>query len=78
MAKLVEQHKPLLLDASSPWGGSISGAVGLWGVGVGGSITDDYQGRLGRKLQQLTRGERNAPVVALGWNAERFQAAISP
>jgi rhodanese-related sulfurtransferase len=73
LSDLVEQREPLLLDASPPRGGSIPGAVGLWGVGVGGSVTDDYQGRLDRKVQQLTHGDRNAPVVALGWNAERFQ-----
>ena len=72
LAALVEQRKPLVLD-TNPWGRSIPGAVGLRGAGVGGSVSDKYQERLGRKMQQLTRGDRNVPVVTMGWNAERFQ-----
>ena len=36
-------------------------------------MSDEYQERLGRKMQQLTGGDRSVPVVAMGWNAERFQ-----
>ena len=72
LATLLEQRKPLVLD-TLPWGKSIPGAIGLWGAGVGGSMSDEYQERLGQKMQQLTRGDRNAPVVAMGSNAERFQ-----
>ena len=61
-----------MLD-TNPWGRSISGAIGLVGAGVGGSVSDKYQERLGRKMQQLTRGDRSVPVVTMGWNAERFQ-----
>jgi hypothetical protein len=73
LATLIAQRKPLVLDASPPWGASIPGAVGLWGGGIGGSISDEYQDRLRTKLQQLTRGDLNAPVVTMGWNAERYQ-----
>ena len=55
------------------WGQSIPGAVGLWGAGVGGSVSDEFQDRLGRKMQQLTGGDRNMPIVAMGWNSERYQ-----
>jgi adenylate cyclase len=72
LAALVEQRKPLVLD-TNPWGRSILGAVGLSGAGVGGSVSDKYQDRLSRKMQQLTGGGRNVPVVTMGWNAERFQ-----
>jgi adenylate cyclase len=72
LAALVKQRKALVLD-TSPWGRSIAGAVGLWGAGVGGSVSDAYQDRLGRKMQVLTVGDRNVPVVTMGWNAERFQ-----
>ena len=72
LATLLEQRKPLVMD-TLPWGKSIPGAIGLWGAGVGGSMSDEYQERLGQKMQQLTRGDRNAPVVAMGSNAERFQ-----
>jgi adenylate cyclase len=60
-------------DAGVPWGASVPGAVGLWGSGVGGSVTDEYQGRLGSKMQELTHGDQRLPVVVMGWNAERYQ-----
>ena len=53
LAELMEQRKPLVLDTVT-WGRSIPGAVGLWGAGIGGSVSDEYQDRLGRKMQQLT------------------------
>ena len=34
---------------------------------------DEYQDRLGRKMQQLTGGDRDMPIVTMGFNAERFQ-----
>jgi TolB-like protein/class 3 adenylate cyclase/tetratricopeptide (TPR) repeat protein len=73
LARLIDEHKPLVLDASLPWGMSIPGAVGLWGVGVGGSVFDNYQARLRTKIQQLTKGDPSAPVVTMAWNAERYQ-----
>jgi TolB-like protein/class 3 adenylate cyclase len=74
LAIMLEQRKPLVIDAGIPWGESVPGAIGLWGVGVGGSITaDEYQGRLGSKMQELTHGDQKMPVVAMGWNAERYQ-----
>jgi hypothetical protein len=72
LAALLEQRKPLVLD-TNPWGGTIPGAVGLSGDGAGGSVSDGFQERLRQKMQQLTRGDRNVPVVTMGWNAERFQ-----
>jgi TolB-like protein/DNA-binding winged helix-turn-helix (wHTH) protein len=73
LALLVDQRKPLIIDGSLPWGKSIPAAIALWGAGVGGSIYDEYQERLGKKVQQLTRGDRGMPIVAMGWNAERYQ-----
>jgi tetratricopeptide (TPR) repeat protein len=73
LAALIQQRRLLLLDVSRPWGRSIPGAIGLWGAGVGGSVTDEYQERLGKKLQQLTHGDHSMPVVTVGWNAERYQ-----
>jgi rhodanese-related sulfurtransferase len=72
LAALIEQRKPLVID-TNPWGGSIPGAVGLWGAGIGGELFDEFQARLGPKIQQLTGGDRTVPVVAMGSNAERFQ-----
>jgi adenylate cyclase len=71
LAAMLEQRKPLVLD-TTPWGRSIPGAFGLR-AGIGGTIHDDYQERLGRKIQQLTDGNLAMPIVAMGWNAERFQ-----
>jgi adenylate cyclase len=73
LAVMLEQRKPLIIDASIPWGASVPGAIGLLGAGVGGSVTDEYQGRLGSKMQELTHGDQNLPVVVMGWNAERYQ-----
>ena len=72
LASLLEERRPLVLDTTY-WGGSIPGAVALWGVGIGGSLSDDYQDRLRQKLRQLTAGNIDAPVVTVGWNAERYQ-----
>ena len=54
------------------WGQSIPGAVGLKYAGLGGSITDAAQGRLRGKMHELTKGNLDAPIVAIGWNSERF------
>jgi TolB-like protein/class 3 adenylate cyclase/tetratricopeptide (TPR) repeat protein len=72
LAALLEQHRPLLLDAS-PMSKSIPGTIGLMGGGIGGSLSDKYQDRLERKMQQLTRGDRTLRIVTVGWNAERYQ-----
>ena len=66
-------RKPLVIDVSGPWGKSVSGAIGLWGAGIGGNVTDEYQERLKLKLVDLTHGDRAVPIVTVGWNAERYQ-----
>ena len=65
------QRKPLVIDTINR-GRSIPGAVRLWGAGIGGSVSDGFQDRLGRKMQQLTSGDRSKPVVAMGVNSERY------
>jgi hypothetical protein len=72
LATLLEQRKPLVLDPVR-WGPSIPGAVGLWGAGIGGSVSDQFQERLAWKVKQLTGGDMNMPIVSMGFNAERFQ-----
>ncbi len=72
LAVFLEEHHPLVLDTTYS-GGSIPGAVALWGAGVGGSVSDEHQDRLRQKMDQLTRGKRSVPVVTVGWNAERYQ-----
>ena len=73
LAALIEHSRPLVLDVSLPWGTSIPGAVGLWGAGIGGSISDALQERVTGVLQQLTHGDRATPIVTVGWNSERYQ-----
>ena len=51
---------------------SIPGAVGLKFAGLGGSFTDESQDRLRSKLHGLTGGDLSRPIVAVGWNSERF------
>jgi tetratricopeptide (TPR) repeat protein len=72
LATFLEEHAPLVLD-TSPWGASIPLAIGLWGAGIGGAVLDEYHDRLDRKMQELTGGDRARPVVAMGFNSERYQ-----
>ena len=51
---------------------SIAGAIGLRYVGDGGQLSDLAQDRLRVKMQQLTNGNLDAPVIAVGWNSETF------
>ena len=52
-------------------GPSIPGAVGLK-FRFGGSLTDGEQDRLRSKLRELTAGDLDRPIVAVGFNSERF------
>jgi tetratricopeptide (TPR) repeat protein len=73
LTELIQQRKALVLDVSYPWGSSISGAVGLWGGGIGGDTSDAFQERMGRVMQRLSRGDKVIPIVTVGWNSERYQ-----
>jgi adenylate cyclase len=55
------------------WGRSIPGAIALSGAGIGGSTSDEYQGRLAQKMRQLTGDDRTVPIVTVGFNSERYQ-----
>jgi hypothetical protein len=46
--------------------------VGLKFAGLGGSVTDVEQDRLRSKMCELTAGDLSRPIVAVGWNSERF------
>ena len=73
LVRLLEAGKPLALDTLHySWGRSLPGAIGLQDAGIGGSFTDRAQAQLQNKLQDLTHGDRVRPIVAVGWNAERF------
>jgi DNA-binding winged helix-turn-helix (wHTH) protein len=67
------EARPILIDTLSySWGRSIPGAVGLKFAGLGGSFTDAAQDHLRSKMRDLTSGDLNRPIVAVGWNSERF------
>lgn len=73
LAELVARQKPLLIDAAlGTWGRSIPGAIGLQGIGHVAGFSDDLQNRLRRKIQDLTKGDLSAPIVAFCVNSERF------
>ena len=70
---LAEERKPLVIDPLlNSWGRSIPGAIGLVHSGVGGSFSDETQGRLRQKMLAVPKGDFSAPVVAVGYNSERF------
>ncbi len=73
LARFLAQARPVVIDtASYSWGRSIPGAVGLQNAGLGGSFADAEQDHLRSKLHELTAGDLDKPVVAVGWNSERF------
>jgi rhodanese-related sulfurtransferase len=67
------EAQPLVIDTvSNSWGKSIPGAIGLKFSDLGGSFVDGAQDRLRRKMTGLTGGDVQKPIVAVGWNSERF------
>ena len=70
---LLAERNALVVDTMLySWGHSIPGAVGLAGSGRGGELSGPMTERLGRILQEMTEGDLSAPIVAMGWNSERF------
>ncbi len=73
LERLLIQRKPIVIDAlEHSWGRSIPGAVGLKRVGWGNSVSDSMQDRLRRKMRSLAGDDFSRPIVAVGWNSERF------
>ncbi len=74
LATMLAQQKPLVIDAASPnfWYRSLPGAIGLADSGLGSEMRGAVQERLRRKMAELTGGEPAKPIVAVGWNSERF------
>jgi adenylate cyclase len=73
LQRLLAERRPIVIDPSEcPWGLSIPGAIGLKRASWGGSTSDDIEDRLRRKMQNLTKGIVSTPIVAVGWNSERF------
>jgi class 3 adenylate cyclase/TolB-like protein len=74
LAAMLEHDKPLVIDTmDSSWYRSVPGAVGLdFNGNTHGTFTDETQKRLERKLHELTGGDMAKPIVAMGFNAARF------
>jgi adenylate cyclase len=73
LVRFLGEAHPIVIDTvSNSWGRSIPGAVGLKYAGLGGSFTDGAQDHLRRKMHELTAGDPNRTIVAVGWNSERF------
>ena len=71
--QLLGERKPIVIDPLLySWGRSIPGAVGLTNAGRGGSTSDAIQDRLRKKMEALTKRDLATPIVAVGWNSERF------
>jgi adenylate cyclase len=73
LPRLLADAKPIVIDAMTNWWGpSIPGAVGLKYAGLAGDFSDEAQDRLRSKMRELTGSDLNHPIVAVGWNSERF------
>jgi adenylate cyclase len=73
LSRFLAQQQPVVIDTVQySWGRSIPQAVGLVDAGLGGNLGDAVQHRLGKKMRELTNNDISAPIVAVGWNSERF------
>jgi hypothetical protein len=73
LKQLLADRKPLVIDSLyGSWGRTIPDAVVLKNAGRGGSTSDATQERLRKKMQALTKGDLATPIVAVGFNSERF------
>lgn len=73
LERMLADQSPIIIDSLLySWGRSIPGAVGLKHAGWSANTSDVTQDRLRRKVQELTKGDLSKPIVAVGWNSERF------
>lgn len=73
LVRFISQARPVAIDTVTySWGRSIPGAVGLKFSGLGSNFADTAQDHLRSKMHELTAGDLNRPIVAVGWNSERF------
>jgi DNA-binding winged helix-turn-helix (wHTH) protein/TolB-like protein/tetratricopeptide (TPR) repeat protein len=73
LPRLLAEGRPIVIDTMTNWWGrSISGAVGLKFVGLGGDFSDEAQDHLRSKMHELTGRDLNRPIVAVGFNSEHF------
>jgi adenylate cyclase len=75
LAGFLAEARPVIVDTlTNSWGRSLPGAIGLRYAGVGGSVDDAGQEHLRIKMNSLTGGDLNRPVVTVGLNSERFDS----
>jgi adenylate cyclase len=73
LVRFLAEGRPIVIDTmTNSRGQSLPGAVGLKYSGIGGSISDAAQDHLRRTLHELTAGDLDRPIIAVGWNSERF------
>jgi adenylate cyclase len=73
LVPFLAEKKQIVVDTGLySWGRSIPGAVGLKNAGLGGSYTDTAQNHLRRKMRELSKDDLTIPIIAVGWNSERF------
>jgi hypothetical protein len=74
LATMLEGSKLLVIDTmENSWYRSVAGAVGLDFRGnKHGTFTDAVQQRLEHKLRELTGGDTESPIVAMGFNVASF------
>jgi adenylate cyclase len=73
LPRLIAEQRPVVIDAMTFWWGvSLPGAIGLRFSGLGGDFSDEAQERLRSKMRELTGGDAGRPIIAVGWNSERF------
>ena len=76
--RFLEAGRPIVIDTMTyTWGRSIPGAVGLRYAGLGGSFTDTSQDNLRTKMHELTSGDLNYPIVAVGWKSDASTAHLA-
>src|SRR5262249_55353977 len=76
LAAILETGNPLVIDTmNASWHRSVPGAVGMvFNGNTHGTFSDETQKRLERKLHDLTGGDMVKPIVAMGFNAARFDS----
>lgn len=73
LVDLIAKQSAILIDvALDTWGRSITGAIGLQGVGHWTEFSSRVHARFCNKIDDLTHGDKSAPIVVFCVNAERF------
>jgi adenylate cyclase len=75
LVRLLADARPVVINAvTDTQVSSIPGSVSLAFSGLGGNFADEAQDHLRDKLRELTTGDLAQPIVAVGWNSERFDS----